>query len=118
MGNTVVWKPATSAALSNYFVLELLEAGGLPLGVINFVPGDAKAISDAALASRSLAGIHFTGSTDVFDLLWRSTRGAFGLLSDVSAADWGNGRQEFRLGSCLSSPLSDRQRNPRPRTGI
>jgi 1-pyrroline-5-carboxylate dehydrogenase len=73
MGNTVVWKPATSAALSNYFVLELLEAAGLPPGVINFVPGDAKGISDAVLASRSLAGIHFTGSTDVFDLLWRST---------------------------------------------
>jgi 1-pyrroline-5-carboxylate dehydrogenase len=73
MGNTVIWKPAASAALSNYFVLELLEAAGLPPGVINFVPGDAKVISEAVLASRSLAGIHFTGSTGVFDLLWRST---------------------------------------------
>jgi 1-pyrroline-5-carboxylate dehydrogenase len=72
MGNTVIWKPATSAALSNYFVLELLEAAGLPPGVINFVPGDAKLISDTVLASQSLAGIHFTGSTEVFDLLWRS----------------------------------------------
>jgi 1-pyrroline-5-carboxylate dehydrogenase len=73
MGNTVIWKPAASAALSNYLVLELLEAAGLPAGVINFVPGDPILISDAVLAASSLAGIHFTGSTDVFDLLWRST---------------------------------------------
>ncbi|RQT95228.1 L-glutamate gamma-semialdehyde dehydrogenase [Burkholderia cenocepacia] len=72
MGNTVLWKPAATAALSNYFVLQLLEAAGLPPGVINFVPGDAKTVSSVVLGSASFAGIHFTGSTAVFDSLWRS----------------------------------------------
>lgn len=71
MGNTVVWKPAATAALSNYLFMELLEEAGLPAGVINFLPGAPAAISDALLASPSLAGIHFTGSTAVFDGLWQ-----------------------------------------------
>src|SRR5213596_3440184 len=66
MGNTVVWKPASSAMLSAHYLMRLLEAAGMPPGVINFVPGDAAAISEVALASRHLAGIHFTGSTAVF----------------------------------------------------
>ena len=71
MGNTVVWKPAASAILSNYYVYRLLEAAGLPPGVINFVPGDAVTISSRVLGDRNLAGIHFTGSTAVFQSLWR-----------------------------------------------
>ena len=71
MGNTVVWKPAGTAALSNYLVYRLFEEAGLPPGVINFVPGDAPAISAQVLADRGLAGIHFTGSTAVFQLLWK-----------------------------------------------
>jgi 1-pyrroline-5-carboxylate dehydrogenase len=71
MGNTVVWKPAGSAALSNYFLMRVLEEAGLPPGVINFVPGEAVAVSDRLLADRSLAGIHFTGSTAVFQSLWK-----------------------------------------------
>src|SRR5213083_1877583 len=71
MGNTVVWKPAGTAALSNYFVLKLLEEAGLPPGVINFVPGPAALVSEALLAERNLAGIHFTGSTEVFQSLWQ-----------------------------------------------
>jgi 1-pyrroline-5-carboxylate dehydrogenase len=70
MGNTVVWKPASSAILSGYYLMRLLEAAGLPPGVINFVPGDAGAISDVALGSHDLAGIHFTGSTAVFNEMW------------------------------------------------
>ena len=66
MGNTVVWKPAATAVLSNYRILKVLEEAGLPPGVINFVPGPAAAVSDAVLAERRLAGIHFTGSTEVF----------------------------------------------------
>lgn len=73
MGNTVVWKPSATAALSNYLFLQLLEEAGLPPGVINFLPGDAQAISAALLASPQLAGIHFTGSTAVFDQLWLQT---------------------------------------------
>jgi 1-pyrroline-5-carboxylate dehydrogenase len=73
MGNTVVWKPSSTAALSNYLVLQLLEEAGLPPGVINFVPGEPVGVSAAVLASPQLAGIHFTGSTAVFDRLWQQT---------------------------------------------
>jgi 1-pyrroline-5-carboxylate dehydrogenase len=72
MGNTVVWKPAHSAALSNWHFYRLLEEAGLPPGVINFLPGDAIQISRTLLASPHLAGIHFTGSTTVFQSLWRT----------------------------------------------
>ena len=75
MGNTVVWKPAASATLSNWHFFELLREAGLPDGVINFVPGPAAAISDAVLASEHLAGIHFTGSTPVFQSLWQTVGG-------------------------------------------
>ena len=67
MGNTVIWKPASSAMLSAYYTLRLLEAAGLPPGVINFVPGDAVQITNALLDSSELAGMHFTGSTEVFN---------------------------------------------------
>jgi 1-pyrroline-5-carboxylate dehydrogenase len=72
MGNTVVWKPASSAMLSAYYILRLLEAAGLPPGVINFVAGDAVQISGMLLASPDLAGVHFTGSTAVFQSLWKT----------------------------------------------
>lgn len=72
MGNTVVWKPASTAVYSSYYIYRLLEAAGLPPGVINFVPGDASAISKTALHHPDLAGIHFTGSTGVFQQLWRT----------------------------------------------
>ena len=73
MGNTVVWKPSATASLSNYLFMELLEEAGLPPGVINFVPGDPQVVSGAVLSSPHLAGIHFTGSTAVFDSLWQQT---------------------------------------------
>ena len=71
MGNTVIWKPASSAMLSAHYIMKLLEAAGLPPGVINFVPGDAVQISSILLDSPDLAGIHFTGSTHVFQSMWR-----------------------------------------------
>jgi len=71
MGNTVVWKPAATAVLSNYFILRLLEEAGLPPGVINFIPGPSAQVSERVLADRAFAGIHFTGSTEVFQTLWR-----------------------------------------------
>ncbi len=71
MGNTVVWKPSFSSMLSSYYLMRLLEHAGLPPGVINFVPGDPVQISAIVLDSPALAGIHFTGSTDVFNSLWR-----------------------------------------------
>jgi len=71
MGCTVVWKPAATACYSNYLVLRLLQEAGLPPGVINFVPGPATVISERLLADRHLGGIHFTGSTEVFQTLWK-----------------------------------------------
>ena len=72
MGNTVIWKPASTAMLSGYYVMKLLEAAGLPPGVINFVPGDAATISEILLSHRDLAGVHFTGSTGVFNSMWKT----------------------------------------------
>jgi 1-pyrroline-5-carboxylate dehydrogenase len=72
MGNTVVWKPASTAILSGYYIMRLLEEAGLPPGVINFVPGDAAEISDVCLNDRELAGVHFTGSTGVFNGIWKT----------------------------------------------
>jgi 1-pyrroline-5-carboxylate dehydrogenase len=72
MGNTVVWKPASSAVYSAWHIMELLREAGLPDGVINFLPGSANEIGDPVLESEELAGIHFTGSTAVFQGMWRT----------------------------------------------
>ncbi|MDG4763946.1 L-glutamate gamma-semialdehyde dehydrogenase [Solwaraspora sp. WMMD406] len=72
MGNTVVWKPSPTQQFAAYFTMRLFEAAGLPPGVINMVTGDGVAVSEVALADRDLAGIHFTGSTRVFQHLWRT----------------------------------------------
>ncbi|MDQ3592883.1 MAG: aldehyde dehydrogenase family protein, partial [Actinomycetota bacterium] len=71
MGNTVVWKPSPTQMLSAWYTMRLLEAAGLPPGVINLVTGDGLAVSDVALADPDLAGVHFTGSTATFQQLWR-----------------------------------------------
>jgi 1-pyrroline-5-carboxylate dehydrogenase len=72
MGNTVVWKPATTAMLSAHYLMQLWEAAGLPPGVINLVYGPGAEIGNTALASEHLAGIHFTGSTPVFQSMWKT----------------------------------------------
>ncbi len=70
LGNVVLWKPSATAMLSNWLFYDLLREAGLPPGVIQFVPGDARAITEAVLADPRLAGVHFTGSTEVFRGLW------------------------------------------------
>ncbi|MGY2112971.1 L-glutamate gamma-semialdehyde dehydrogenase [Nocardia gipuzkoensis] len=72
MGNTVVWKPALTQSVAAYWTMRLLEAAGLPPGVINMVHGAGPEVSEVALADRRLAGIHFTGSTATFRHLWRT----------------------------------------------
>ena len=72
MGNTVLWKPASTAAYSAHFLMRLFEAAGLPSGVINLLYGSGAEIGDPALASPDLAGIHFTGSTPVFQGMWKT----------------------------------------------
>ena len=72
MGNTIVWKPAATAMLSGYYTLRVLEEAGLPPGVINLVPGDSVQITRILLDSPDLAGVHFTGSTAVFNSIWKT----------------------------------------------
>jgi 1-pyrroline-5-carboxylate dehydrogenase len=72
MGNVVIWKPATTQQLSAYYLMRVLEEAGLPPGVINLLTGHGKPVSEVALTSPELAGIHFTGSTPVFQDLWRT----------------------------------------------
>ena len=72
MGNVTVWKPATTALLSNYYAMKILQEAGVPDGVINFLPGKGSVISDVVMAHPDLAGIHFTGSTAVFQSFWKT----------------------------------------------
>lgn len=75
MGNTVLWKPASSAVYSAYYFMRVLQEAGLPDGVINFVPGSGAEIGDRVLASPDLAGVHFTGSTSTFQRMWKTVGG-------------------------------------------
>lgn len=70
LGNVALWKPAGTSVLANYFTYRVLEAAGLPPGVINFLPGDGAAMAKQVLAEPHLAGVHFTGSTTVFNSIW------------------------------------------------
>jgi len=71
MGNTTVWKPASTSLLSNYYLMKIFKEAGLPDGVINFVPGSGSLISNIVLNNNDMAGIHFTGSNQTFDHLWK-----------------------------------------------
>ncbi len=75
MGNTAIWKPASSSVLSNYYLMRLFQEAGLPDGVINFVPGRGASVGDPVVGSKHLAGIHFTGSTPVFQQMWKTIGG-------------------------------------------
>ncbi|PKP34198.1 MAG: 1-pyrroline-5-carboxylate dehydrogenase [Bacteroidetes bacterium HGW-Bacteroidetes-17] len=72
MGNTTVWKPATTSLLSSYYLMKIYKEAGIPDGVINFIPGSGAMIGDIVLKHRDLAGIHFTGSTGTFNGLWKT----------------------------------------------
>lgn len=72
MGNTTVWKPSHTALLSNFYLMKILQEAGLPDGVVNFVPGSGQLIGDTCIAHPKFAGVHFTGSTRVFNSLWKN----------------------------------------------
>jgi 1-pyrroline-5-carboxylate dehydrogenase len=72
MGNTVLWKPASTAILSNYYLMRVMQAAGLPDGVINFIPGRGADVGDPVFASPEFAGLHFTGSTATFQGMWKT----------------------------------------------
>lgn len=71
MGNTTVWKPASTSLLSNYYLMQIFMEAGLPAGVINFLPGSGELISSVVMKNRDLGGIHFTGSNPTFNSLWK-----------------------------------------------
>ena len=70
LGNTVIWKPASTSVLSNYYLMKMFEEAGCPPGVINFVPGRGSRVGDPVLADGRFGGVHFTGSTEVFRGIW------------------------------------------------
>lgn len=72
VGGVSLWKPASSAVYSAYFLMKLLEEAGLPKGVINFIPGSGSKVGNPVLANPNLAGIHFTGSTATFQNMWKT----------------------------------------------
>jgi 1-pyrroline-5-carboxylate dehydrogenase len=72
MGNTVLWKPASTAPLAAYYLMKLLEEAGLPPGVINLLPGKGSSVGDPVMSRPELAGVHFTGSTGVFQRMWKT----------------------------------------------
>jgi len=105
MGNTVIWKPASSAMLSAHYILELLEAAGLPPGVINLVAGNPARISEIVLDSPDLAGIHFTGSTAVFNSMWNRVGGNIGRYRSYPRLVGETGGKDF----IIAHPSADAQ---------
>jgi 1-pyrroline-5-carboxylate dehydrogenase len=97
MGNTVVWKPASTAALSAYYLTRLYEAAGLPPGVINVVYGDGATIGNHALAHPDLAGVHFTGSTPVFQSMWKTIGGSIASYRNYPRIVGETGGKDFIL---------------------
>jgi 1-pyrroline-5-carboxylate dehydrogenase len=104
MGNTVVWKPAATAALSNYAIMKILLEAGLPPGVINFLPGPSGQISDLLLADRHLGGIHFTGSTEVFQMLWKRVSEHLPRYADYPRLVGETGGKDFVLAHASADP--------------
>jgi 1-pyrroline-5-carboxylate dehydrogenase len=106
MGNTVIWKPASSAMLSAYYIMELLEEAGLPPGVINFVPGDAGMISDKLLSHRDLAGVHFTGSTAVFNNMWKTIGASMSRYKSYPRIVGETGGKDFIIAHPSADPVA------------
>jgi len=104
MGNTAVWKPATTAILSGYYTMKIFEAAGLPPGVINFVPGNAAAVSEVVLNSPDLAGIHFTGSTEVFQSMWKTVGGNIGRYKTYPRLVGETGGKDFIIAHPSADP--------------
>ncbi len=105
MGNTVVWKPASSAMLSAYYLMRLMQEAGFPAGVINFVAGDSSMISNTLLSHRDLAGVHFTGSTEVFNSMWKTIGANMSTYRSYPRIVGETGGKDF----IIAHPSADRQ---------
>jgi 1-pyrroline-5-carboxylate dehydrogenase len=106
MGNTVVWKPASSAMLSAHYIMKLLHEAGLPPGVINLVPGDAAMISDKLLSHRHLAGVHFTGSTAVFNNMWKTIGASMSRYKSYPRIVGETGGKDFIIAHSSADPVA------------
>jgi 1-pyrroline-5-carboxylate dehydrogenase len=106
MGNTVVWKPASSAMFSAHYLIQLLEEAGLPPGVINFVPGAAAEISRELLTHRDLAGVHFTGSTVVFQSMWKTIGASVDGYRSYPRVVGETGGKDFILAHTSADPVA------------
>ena len=95
MGNVALWKPSTTALLSNYYLMQLYKEAGLPDGVINFLPGSGALIGEVATQSKHFAGIHFTGSTSTFNALWRQAGERLGEYVSYSRIVGETGGKDF-----------------------
>jgi 1-pyrroline-5-carboxylate dehydrogenase len=104
MGNTVVWKPASTQALSAWYTMRLLEEAGLPPGVINLVFGPGAELGGAALGSPELAGVHFTGSTGVFQSIWRTVGGGIERYRNYPRIVGETGGKDFILAHPSADP--------------
>jgi len=106
MGNTVVWKPASSAMFSAHYVMQLLEEAGVPPGVINFVAGDAPMISKVLLSHRDLAGVHFTGSTGVFNDMWKTIGASMAAYRSYPRIVGETGGKDFVVAHASADPAA------------
>ncbi|ROO62656.1 delta-1-pyrroline-5-carboxylate dehydrogenase [Micromonospora sp. Llam0] len=106
MGNTVVWKPSPTQQFAAHFTMRLFEAAGLPPGVINLVTGDGLAVSEVTLADRDLAGIHFTGSTRVFQQLWRTVGENIGRYRSYPRLVGETGGKDFIVAHSSADPAA------------
>jgi 1-pyrroline-5-carboxylate dehydrogenase len=104
MGNTVIWKPASSAMLSGYYTYKVLEAAGLPPGVINFLPGNSVEITGALLDSSDFGGIHFTGSTAVFNSMWKKVGENMGRYKSYPRLVGETGGKDFIVAHASADP--------------
>ncbi|MQS12468.1 L-glutamate gamma-semialdehyde dehydrogenase [Streptomyces kaniharaensis] len=104
MGNTVVWKPAPTQTLAAHHLMRLLEAAGLPPGVINLVTGDGLQLSAVALADPALAGLHFTGSTATFQSLWQTIGANIGTYRTYPRIVGETGGKDFLLAHPSADP--------------
>lgn len=106
MGNTAVWKPATSSLLSNYYLMKIFEEAGLPAGVINFVPGSGSLISGVVLKHEDLAGIHFTGSNATFNTIWKQATENLHLYRSYPKMVGETGGKDFIFAHKSADPLA------------
>jgi len=105
MGNTTVWKPATTSLLSNYYLMKVFEEAGVPAGVINFVPGSGALISSIVLKHRELAGIHFTGSNATFNSLWKQVSDNLSVYKSYPKLVGETGGKDFIFAHQSADPL-------------